>query len=228
MLHGKPLEEIILQLSKQRPFVLENIGFQQQIVELEAILNKLNATEILVREHAQLQFKSHWKQRQYALEIKGYKRIKLIDAEVDNQITSSTERDTLLLNTGTSTRTSEYDSLPRAKVEIELLIPGLCTIEAKIPVHCTIKTVKKYLIHYANHNLLLFGDEPAKVAKSWLVLAMFGFDDMYDIPLEAEAVETKVQLDRMKSMFGLSYEWKGELYLIFCLYIPYTIILEKT
>lgn len=34
---------------------------------------------------------------------------------------------------------------------------------------------------------------------------------MYDIPLEAEAVETKVQLERMKSMFGLTYEWKGEL-----------------
>jgi len=32
---------------------------------------------------------------------------------------------------------------------------------------------------------------------------MFGSDDMYDIPLEVEAVELKVQLERMKSMFGL-------------------------
>ena len=34
------------------------------------------------------------------------------------------------------------------------------------------------------------------------VLAMFGYDDMYDIPLEVEAMEMKVQLERMKSMFG--------------------------
>jgi hypothetical protein len=39
---------------------------------------------------------------------------------------------------------------------------------------------------------------------------MFGYDDMYDIPLEAEAVETKVQLERIQAMFGLTYEWKGK------------------
>ena len=39
---------------------------------------------------------------------------------------------------------------------------------------------------------------------------MFGNDDMYDIPLEVEAVELKVQLERMKSMFGLTARLKGE------------------
>ena len=46
--------------------------------------------------------------------------------------------------------------------------------------------------------------------KAWLVLAMFGGDDMYDIPLEVEAVELKVQLERMKLMFGLNAKLKGE------------------
>ena len=39
---------------------------------------------------------------------------------------------------------------------------------------------------------------------------MFGYDDMYDMPLEVEAVEVKVQLERMKSMFGLTARMKGE------------------
>ena len=41
------------------------------------------------------------------------------------------------------------------------------------------------------------------MAKSWMVLAMFGYDDMYDIPLEKEAIEPNVQLDLMKKMFNL-------------------------
>ncbi|KAL3773263.1 hypothetical protein ACHAWO_010963 [Cyclotella atomus] len=208
LIHGKPLEKIIAHLSRQRPFVLENVGFQRQLVELEAILNKLKARQLKIREHAQLMFRTHWQQLKYASEIQEYKRVRLREVGVDDQITSITDRQTLLSNVGKGRTKSEIDLLKGTKVEIELLIPGLCTIEARIPVHCTIKTVKKYLVHTANQNMLLFGDDPAKVAKSWLVLAMFGYDDMYDIPLEAEAVETKVQLERMKSMFGLSYEWK--------------------
>lgn len=169
MLHGKPLDQIIPHLSRQRPFVLENVGFQQQIVELEAIINKLNAKEVRIRESAQLKFTSHWQQLQYAMEIKEYKRVRLIEAGVDDEITAITDRQTLLTNVGRERTKSEYDLLTGTKVEIELLIPGLCTIEARIPVHCTIKTVKKYLVHHANQNLLLFGDNPAKVAKSWLV-----------------------------------------------------------
>ena len=34
---------------------------------------------------------------------------------------------------------------------------------------------------------------------------------MYDIPLETEAVERKVQLDKIRSMFGLTSRLKGEL-----------------
>lgn len=215
MLHGKPLEDIIPHLSRQRPFVLENVGFQRQIVELEAILNKFNAKDSNVRERAQLLFKTHWQQIHYAMEIKTYKRVRMMESGDDDMITAITDRQTLLSKAGQKRTKSEYDLLSGTKVEVELLIPGLCTIEARIPVCCTIKTVKKYLIHHANRNLLLYGDDPAEVAKSWMVLAMFGYDDMYDIPLEAEAVETKVQLERMNLMFGLTFEWKGTLQTIY-------------
>lgn len=210
MLHGKPLEEIISHLAKQRPFVLENVGFQRQIVELEAILVKLKTQDVTVRELTQVQFKTHWRQLQYAMEIKEYKRVRMMEVGVDDEITSITDRPTLPSGAGKHRTKSEYDLLLGKKVEIELLIPGLCTIEARIPVDCTIQAVKSCLVQHANQNLLLYGEDPAKVAKSWLVLAMFGFDDMYDIPLEAEAVELKVQLERMKSMFGLTYEWKSK------------------
>lgn len=217
MLHGKPLEEIIPHFARQRPFVLENVGFQRQIVELEAILIKLNARDVSARELAQLHFKTHWQQMQYAMEISEYKRVRMMEVGIDDQLSSITDRPTLLSDVGRKRTKSEYDLLLGTKVEIELLIPGLCTIEARIPVNSSIKTVKKCLVHHANQNLLLYGDDPAKVAKSWLVLAMFGFDDMYDIPLETEAVELKVQLDRMKSMFDLKYDWKGEFgFLLFC------------
>merc|ERR1719401_1639626 len=33
---------------------------------------------------------------------------------------------------------------------------------------------------------------------------MFGYNNDYDIPLEAEAVDVKVQLERMELMFGLT------------------------
>ena len=183
MLHGKPLEDIIPHLSKQRPFVLENVGFQQQIVELEAILKKLTARETKVKEQAQLKFRTHWQQLQYAMEIKEYKRVRMMEVGVDDQITSITDRQTLLSAAGKGRTKSEYDLLAGTKVEIELLIPGLCTIEARIPVHCTIKTVKKYLVHHANHNLLLYGDDPAKVAKSVChALQHFHFKKSHLIP----------------------------------------------
>lgn len=211
MLHGKPLEEILAHCSKQRPFVLENVGFQRQIVELEAILNKLSrgASELLKDI-----FSTHWKQLQYSNDptlIKQYKKVRMMDDAVDNQLLNITDRPIPLSDVGKTRTKSEYDLLAGTKVEIELLIPGLCTMEVRIPVECTIQTVKRCLIKHANDNLLRHGEQPAKVAKAWVVLAMFGYDDMYDIPLENEAVEMKVQLERMESMFGLTHVIKGKM-----------------
>ena len=63
-------------------------------------------------------------------------------------------------------------------VEIELLIPGLCTMDVKIPMPSSIETVKKCLIDYANDQFLSHSSPPVVVAKSWVVLAHFGYDPM--------------------------------------------------
>ena len=211
LLHGKSLEDILKHCAKQRPFILENVGFQRQIVELEAIVNLLScrgSSSIIATSQQELirdQFKSHWELIQHAKSAtEQVKRVRMSMLEEDGKIEALTGRPTLQ---HPHTK-SEYDLLQGTKVEIELLIPGLCTMEVRIPTQCTITTVKRYLVQHANENLLRHDERPAKVAKAWLVLAMFGSDDMYDIPLEVEAVELKVQLERMKSMFGLLYTLK--------------------
>ncbi|KAL7537868.1 hypothetical protein ACHAXR_008129 [Thalassiosira sp. AJA248-18] len=204
MLHGKSLEDVLRHCARQRPFVLENVGFQRQLVELEVILNKLkerDATQLL-----RDQFNSHWKLLHHASSASQQsKRVRMMDEdEDDKKLMSITDRpqESFLHSS------SEHDVLLGEKVEIELLIPGLCTMEVRIPKECSIPTVKKYLVQHANDNLLRHDQHPAKVAKSWVVLAMFGKDDMFDIPLEVEAVEMKIQLKRMKSMFGLTAKLK--------------------
>jgi len=165
MLFGYSLEEILKTLSKVRPFVLENEGFQRQLVELEAMLNGSHNKKMRISE----------------------------DLEV---FTFATPIHNLLK------RSSAMD-LQLGVTEIELLIPGLCTMEVRIPNESSIATVKELLVQHANEFLLAFSETPATVAKSWVVLAMFGYDDMYDFPLEKEAIEVSVQLDLIRSLFGL-------------------------
>jgi hypothetical protein len=76
--------------------------------------------------------------------------------------------------------------------------------EVKIPIESTIAAAKACLVEHANIHLLAYADPPAVVSKSWIVLAMFGYDDMYDFPLEVEAIELSVQLGLMRSMFNLT------------------------
>jgi hypothetical protein len=73
----------------------------------------------------------------------------------------------------------------------------------KIPIESTIAAAKACLVEHANTHLLSYSDPPAVVSKSWVVLAMFGYDDMYDFPLEVEAIDLSVQLGLMRSMFNL-------------------------
>jgi len=221
LLHGKPMEEILKHCAKQRPFVLENIGFQRQIVELEAIIHKLNSRSTPTDKNELLrdQFKSHYVQIQSArleTQQEANKRVRITEVnEDDRKLQHLTSRPLSTIHHSKS----ERDILQGKKVEIELLIPGLCTMEVRIPKTSTINTVKQTLIQHANENLLKHDEQPAKVAKAWLILAMFGKDDMYDIPLESEAVELRVQLERMKSMFGLSATLKGMcLFVIICKY----------
>jgi hypothetical protein len=205
LIHGMPLETILKHCARQRPFVLENVGFQRQLVELEAIIVSLtsNNSDMTICNR----FSSHWDLVRGAASLSTYshnyqsKRIRGNDKNEiqfdERKLTSSQ----LPILTG------------HEKVEIELLIPGLCSMEAQISRESTIPALKKCLVEHVNDNLLCHYKCPSKVAKAWLILAMFGSDDMWDLPLEVEAVELKVQLDRIKSMFGLNTRLKdGEPY----------------
>eukprot|EP00980_Cylindrotheca_fusiformis_P009794 scaffold2156_cov115-Cylindrotheca_fusiformis.AAC.19 len=158
MLYGHSMDELLVSCSKQRPFVLENKGFQRQLVELEKLLTTTKM--------------------------------------IDGVYTHGT-----VLPRSKTPRTRQEEEREKQLVEIELLIPGLCTMDVKIPVECTIATVKQCLVDHANRHLLR--GEGKTVAKSWVVLAGFGHDTMYDFPLETDAIEPKVQLQRLKGMFGL-------------------------
>jgi hypothetical protein len=65
-------------------------------------------------------------------------------------------------------RSQSTEEMESKLVEIELLIPGLCTLEVKIPIECTIPDVKKILIERANRDLLSYSDATAKVDKAWV------------------------------------------------------------
>ncbi|KAL3767244.1 hypothetical protein ACHAW5_005255, partial [Stephanodiscus triporus] len=201
LIHGKSLGGILRHCARQRPFVLENVGFQRQLVELEAIVESLTRGGGTTRDR----FRGHWdlvRHARSASRAQQSKRVRMMmggngDDETDGVIRSPPLRSE-----------SHYEVLAGTKVEVELLIPGLCTMEVRIPKECTIPTLKNRLMRHVNDNLLRHDECPSKIAKSWLILAMFGSDDMWDLPLEVEAVELRVQLERMKLMFGLNARLK--------------------
>ena len=80
-------------------------------------------------------------------------------------------------------------------IEVELLIPGLCTMEVGIRGECTIPALKNRLVRHVNDNLLRHDKCPSKIAKAWLVLAKFGSDDMWDLPLEGEMFHSTLEHD---------------------------------
>ena len=165
MLFGYSLEDTLKSLSQTRSFVLENQGFQRQLVELEAMLKGPHNKKV--------KFSNDQEVYTFGSPAKGL-------------ITRSSSSDFKL-----------------GLVEVELLIPGLCTMDVKIARESSIEAAKQRLVKHANEFFLSYSNPPAKVAKSWVVLAMFGYDDMYDFPLEKEAIELGVQLELMKEMFGL-------------------------
>ena len=174
LIFGHDLQLALQECAVQRPFVLENKGFQQQLLELQALLPQRCTVQSLGD--------------QYPV-VYDY-------AGPPSPLSTSQE---LLA------RTASMEALQNVDwVEIELLIPGLCTMEVKIPKWSTIHGVKERLRDHANRHLLsTYDDHGREIAKSWVVLAMFGYDSMYDVPLEDEAIDFQVQLQRIKHMFGL-------------------------
>eukprot|EP00928_Gymnodinium_smaydae_P071806 TRINITY_DN5528_c1_g1_i1.p1 TRINITY_DN5528_c1_g1~~TRINITY_DN5528_c1_g1_i1.p1 ORF type:complete len:788 (+),score=99.90 TRINITY_DN5528_c1_g1_i1:46-2364(+) len=181
LLDGEPLEDVLMLCAKQRSFILENIGFQRQIVELESVLNQLSES---TSEHAS-------------------KRLKTNNGDYLNVCIPRT----VSFSTQSLQRSSSPEATP--SVEVELLVPGLCTMDVRIPKESSIAEVKRILIDHVDRHLLAYSEKPAYVSKSWVVLAMFGYDDMYDLPLEEEAIGFNVLVARIRSMFGLNVVENG-------------------
>jgi len=197
LLCGKPMDSLCESLAENRPFCLENEGFQKQLLELEWYLR-------------------HTKQnkKNYAMKPRVLTMYAHGDPPVEDpspSVTTSRSYDSCESSDVARSRSQSMSSQPedaRKHVEIELLIPGLCTMEALVPVPSSIAEVKNHLIDHVNKNLLK--GEHREVAKSWVVLAIFGKDAEYDLPLEEEAIEPSVQWDRISKMFGLEIEESQE------------------
>jgi hypothetical protein len=194
-LHGMSLEYILGHCATQRPFVLENVGFQRQIVELESIIDRLTRGGMGIggggptAAAARDRFSGHWdlirQARSVSRSQQQTKRVRMMtdgttDDDVDGAVTMEMPTAPLLRSE------SRREVLAGTMVEVELLIPGLCTMEVRIERECTITVLKNRLVRHVNDNLLSHDKRPSTIAKAWLILAMFGSDDMWDLPLEGE------------------------------------------
>jgi hypothetical protein len=215
-------------LATNRPFALENEGFQKQLLELEWYLQQQKRKKkkyVCKRIGARNGGETPKQQQQQVLTMYAHGDSSRDDLPpsivasmsydtTDNSDYSDGDRDTgrasrsrsQSLSSAASNSNSEAGGTAdtRKHVEIELLIPGLCSMEALIPVPSSIREVKQHLIDHVNTHLLR--GEQREVAKSWVVLATFGKDAEYDLPLEDEAIEASVQWDRISKMFGLTIE----------------------
>ena len=64
---------------------------------------------------------------------------------------------------------------PTNEVQVELLVPGLRTINARIPVPSSIASVKAALVRQVDDDLASQGD-PRRVGASWAIFQTFGHD----------------------------------------------------
>jgi len=188
LIHGMSLEGILGHCARQRPFVLENVGFQRQLVELEAIVDSLTRGGGGATTGARDRFRGHWdlvRAARSTTRAQQSKRVRTADRRGAND-----EDAGAALRPPPLRSESHYEVLAGTKVEVELLIPGLCTMEVTIHRECTIPALKNRLVQHVNDNLLRHDKCPSKIAKAWLVLAMFGSDDMWDLPLEGETFDS--------------------------------------
>jgi len=211
LLRGKTtLDAMCQSLSTTRPFVLENEGFQKQLLELERYLATHNGSK---KKH----YGPNRGERDPSTTMYAHGDYTREDRDGAGTLLSpAMSFDTADNSSSQCSDTTIPGVVPgevlvrgpfpdsRERVEIELLIPGLCTMEVFVPVPSSIGEVKACLIDHANRHLLK--SERREVAKSWIVLATFGKDDMYDLPLEQEAIERSVQWDRLSRMFHLEIE----------------------
>lgn len=207
LLYGYELEDLLQSCSLTRPFIMENTGFQKQVVEFEAYLQQNCARKIstIVQQQCKRNSISDTEKSIISRQIVYYEYANMDESTFDLQHQAKEEASPALSPNMSIDSAEGHEPF---EIEIELLIPGLCTMDVKIPAVSTIAKVKTCLVEYANQHLLAVED--CSVAKSWVVLAMFGYDSMYDFPLEKEAIDIEIQIKRMQEMFDLHVSGSGK------------------
>eukprot|EP00927_Polykrikos_kofoidii_P083914 TRINITY_DN8714_c0_g2_i1.p1 TRINITY_DN8714_c0_g2~~TRINITY_DN8714_c0_g2_i1.p1 ORF type:complete len:840 (-),score=105.53 TRINITY_DN8714_c0_g2_i1:11-2359(-) len=185
LLYEKPLQTVLERCSTSRPFALENVGFQRQLVELESLVR--TSCKNNPPEHG-FGAKRRWNLLLFELNNAGAAQSRTKKARFDQAI--STHISAL------STRV-DGDS-----VVVELRVPGLCTcFDVAIPAKATVASVKQVLADRVGS--YLSSRSSILVGKSWLVFGMFGDSTDLDLLLEEEAVEASLQVLRLQNTFGL-------------------------
>eukprot|EP00929_Paragymnodinium_shiwhaense_P071032 TRINITY_DN36088_c0_g1_i3.p1 TRINITY_DN36088_c0_g1~~TRINITY_DN36088_c0_g1_i3.p1 ORF type:complete len:823 (+),score=178.39 TRINITY_DN36088_c0_g1_i3:65-2533(+) len=178
MLHGQPLERILKRCSRVRPFIMENAGFQKQVVQLEALMN----TETTI--------------------APARKRRKRVERPAKEKQVTEDE-----FSRARSRSLSSCAWEDETGVVVELHVPGLFKVfETVIPVFASIPTVKAKMIAKVNEHLE--NEMSAHVARSFLVYHGGDAADrpsaqLADLVLESEAVEGSLQLESLQKLFGL-------------------------
>lgn len=138
MLRGVPLASVLDVCSKTRPFILENEGFQRQLVRLET----MSASQ------------------KQGLGCSS-------DSTPERRLERRVSRDEPTWAAVLAGSAHE--------VQVELLVPGLRTINARIPVPSSINSVKAALVQQVDDDLASQGD-PRRVGASWAIFQTFGHD----------------------------------------------------
>eukprot|EP00927_Polykrikos_kofoidii_P049566 TRINITY_DN43612_c0_g1_i1.p1 TRINITY_DN43612_c0_g1~~TRINITY_DN43612_c0_g1_i1.p1 ORF type:complete len:800 (+),score=110.19 TRINITY_DN43612_c0_g1_i1:115-2514(+) len=176
LIQDNTLQTVLERFATSRPFVLENVGFQRQLVELEALVKKSRKND-----PPQDGFGAR-------------RRWNLLLFEHHGAVSRSSSK-----------AVSISGSSPSPKSEgivVELRVPGFCTcFDVAIPAEATIANVKQVLEDKVGSYLST--EASVVVGKSWLVFSMFGSLTDVDLLLEEEAVESSLQVARLQNTFGL-------------------------
>jgi len=163
-LSKKRLVDVLRRCAKARPFILENTGFQKQLVELE--LRQDGGKDIL----------------------------------------GSLQPEVEALN---------GNDLHGNDLQVELIVPGVCTFDARISKECSIDDVRKSLLQCVNQHLHQHppeGCEGCEAGRAWLVFSMFGSSSPKDLLLEEAALDVPTQLRQLKDTFGLEVSEDGRVH----------------
>mmetsp|Transcript_83958 Transcript_83958/g.175618 ORF Transcript_83958/g.175618 Transcript_83958/m.175618 type:complete len:807 (-) Transcript_83958:264-2684(-) len=192
VLGGMSLQKVLLTCAKSRPFILENEGFQRQLIELESMV--LRGT---FEAHSGNNGNGNANGSNGQHHLGGKKRWLPSGHQIIEQ--PSRGKRSRIVRKGSSDLSLSGDI--GNKVEVELRVPGLVCFDVGIPVEGSVDDVKKILTERVNRNLK--EEYSARVGKAWLVFSMFGCGIEFGLVLEEEAVDASVQIARLHNTYGL-------------------------